>query len=713
MILVSDCSSYRCKVAIGQSTLTFVVGSFFVLILTMSHQAFAGASNFGTTGLIDIPTARMANDATLTTTVSTSDRYDNFALTYQALPWLEATFRYRRVVDAEGLDRQNWSDYYDRNFAAKFRLLEEGYYVPQIAIGMRDFVGTGLVGSEYLVASKKIGNFDFTLGIGWGDLAGDDDLKNPLIYLSDSFSDREDGDAGGSAAGKVPLGSLFQGENVGLFGGVSYQFDRYPVRLTLERNPEYNRYDVSNFGVEKPESDYSYGLEWDITPNLTFAFGSQQGIDWSMRIALQADTSRKTPKRAAYYRDVTASQQNIDGEEWYPALLRDMEQSGLLLLDGTIEETTGIAYLRIGNQDFPIWADVISRATALADLYLPASVNTIEFTVEDRGYTALNARVNRPSAYIPEENLDVREIYPVYTAAHIIDEPDYITDFLQNKIAFDLGITARVQLFDPDAPFRYGIGIAAGTVIPLPDDFLIRATYNHTLVQNFDESTRVSNSVLPHVRTDIVEYLEDENRLYNLYLEKRGSLNADTNWRGFGGVLEEMYTGVGGEILYHPYKSRLGFGASLAWVKQREPDDDFATRDYEVMTGFVSAFWATPFNNYDVALHLGRYLAKDIGGTLEVRRTFDNGWSVGAWATLTDVSSKEFGEGSFDKGIFLRIPLDSLFNRNTRKAFYSSIRPVQRDGGQRLDGFSGTIWYDKNDTRFDFINNKRRAKIEY
>ena len=60
------------------------------------------------------------------------------------------------------------------------------------------------------------------------------------------------------------------------------------------------------------------------------------------------------------------------------------------------------------------------------------------------------------------------------------------------------------------------------------------------------------------------------------------------------------------------------------------------------------------FYNYDVAVHAGQYLAKDVGATLEVRRTFRNGWQLGAWATMTDVSSEDFGEGSFDK--------DSIFN---------------------------------------------------
>ena len=80
---------------------------------------------------------------------------------------------------------------YDRNYELKARLLNETTYVPQVAVGIRDLVGTGVWGSEYLVASKKFGNFDVTAGMGWGRLAGNGDFNNPMIHLSDSFDSRD------------------------------------------------------------------------------------------------------------------------------------------------------------------------------------------------------------------------------------------------------------------------------------------------------------------------------------------------------------------------------------------------------------------------------------------------------------------------------------------------------------------------------------------
>ena len=79
----------------------------------------------------------------------------------------------------------------------------------------------------------------------------------------------------------------------------------------------------------------------------------------------------------------------------------------------------------------------------------------------------------------------------------------------------------------------------------------------------------------------------------------------------------------------------------------------------------------------------GRYLAGDWGGTLEIGRRFDSGIKVGAFATLTDVPFSRFGEGSFDKGIYVRIPLD-LFGAPARGRAEALSRPVQRVGGQRL-----------------------------
>ena len=84
-------------------------------------------------------------------------------------------------------------------------------------------------------------------------------------------------------------------------------------------------------------------------------------------------------------------------------------------------------------------------------------------------------------------------------------------------------------------------------------------------------------------------------------------------------------------------------------------------------------------------LHIGQYLAGDFGATVDVSRKFANGVSVGAWVTRTNVSAEKFGEGSFDKGMYLRIPFDVMTTTRTGNAANLVYQPLTRDGGARLN----------------------------
>ena len=55
-------------------------------------------SDYSTTGLIDIPTARFDEDGTLAVSVSRDERHRQFSITYQATPWLQTTFRYSGLI---------------------------------------------------------------------------------------------------------------------------------------------------------------------------------------------------------------------------------------------------------------------------------------------------------------------------------------------------------------------------------------------------------------------------------------------------------------------------------------------------------------------------------------------------------------------------------------------------------------------------------------
>ena len=90
-------------------------------------------------------------------------------------------------------------------------------------------------------------------------------------------------------------------------------------------------------------------------------------------------------------------------------------------------------------------------------------------------------------------------------------------------------------------------------------------------------------------------------------------------------------------------------------------------------------------NGFHGQVDVGRYLAGDWGATFALDREFDNGWKVGAYFTLTDMPFEEFGEGSFDKGIRLTVPVDFFAGNASRKSVSTSLASLTRDGGAKLN----------------------------
>ena len=152
-------------------------------------------NNHGSIGLTNIPTARFLDESAYGITFYDGQPDQKITLTSSPFDWLEASFFYTSI---DGRRPEGFtSDYKDKGFNFKLRLKEEGI-LPAIAVGVYDIGGTGLYGGEYLVASYGLQNFDFHLGMGWGQLSGGTRVKNPLIYLDERFKNRSTIQGGGN-----------------------------------------------------------------------------------------------------------------------------------------------------------------------------------------------------------------------------------------------------------------------------------------------------------------------------------------------------------------------------------------------------------------------------------------------------------------------------------------------------------------------------------
>ena len=147
--------------------------------------------DFGGVGLIDMPSARMAPDGELSAGASFFENTQHYNLGFQILPWLEGSFRYSGLQHFD----PEFPVYYDRSFAIKARLWDETEFFPAVAVGINDLVGTGVYSGEYVVASKRaFGDFDASIGAGWGRVGLDRCLQEPVHAVFKFHPDPSDPD---------------------------------------------------------------------------------------------------------------------------------------------------------------------------------------------------------------------------------------------------------------------------------------------------------------------------------------------------------------------------------------------------------------------------------------------------------------------------------------------------------------------------------------
>ncbi|GEA60104.1 hypothetical protein VCO01S_12970 [Vibrio comitans NBRC 102076] len=81
---------------------------------------------------------------------------------------------------------------------------------------------------------------------------------------------------------------------------------------------------------------------------------------------------------------------------------------------------------------------------------------------------------------------------------------------------------------------------------------------------------------------------------------------------------------------------------------------------------------------------VGEFLAGDIGARLDFSKQFDSGVIAGVFASFSDLTPEEYGEGSFTKGFYISIPFDVMTVRPSQNRANFTCLPITRDGGQML-----------------------------
>ena len=95
---------------------------------------------YGMPGLLDMPSGLAMPDAEIGMSIAGFHGNLRQTLSFQITPRLTGSFRYSVIERVElGKPRR-----YDRSFDLHYQLLDEKGWRPAVAIGARDFIGTGI-----------------------------------------------------------------------------------------------------------------------------------------------------------------------------------------------------------------------------------------------------------------------------------------------------------------------------------------------------------------------------------------------------------------------------------------------------------------------------------------------------------------------------------------------------------------------------------------
>jgi hypothetical protein len=774
-------------------------------------------NNYGSTGIIEIPSAHMAPDGALSMGASFMRNIEHYNFSFQALPWLEADFRYSGLshFDAE------YPVYYDRSFALKARLWDENDVLPAVALGINDTVGTGIYSGEYLVASKSLGDFDATLGLGWGRFGSTGLIRNPFALRFKSFGNRSIL----TTPGGTDFGAFFHGQNIGPFGGLIWHTPVEGLSLLTEYSGDAYTLEASA-NTFKPRNQLNLGVSYQATSNITLGLDWLYGTSIGGNIAFQLDPSTEAytqhigdaPLPPLHVRTPEKQQQALNNllELHNPQLNTATKQAAdhrSALVDALWGQTPAPGDIAINGRTLLIrinagnpeticasmsqlvvryGADidmvtielgssgkrtrcVVGRAGALVHTVLQddqgawmlgtlaaAPILTIDASLppgqeRQTALAAILADATKQKITILALSLSDSEVIVYYSntryfheqeavdrlvrilladapaniekfrllptlgsvpqkefdilraptersisqtgSYQILGEGNALTDApLQNPVLaqgergafprFSWGIFPqfRQEFFDPDNPFAVQLLAGLEGTVELMPQLSLTGEAEANIYDNFNTG-RPPDSALPHVRTDFLTFFtQGKNGIGELEANYQFRLAPDVFAVARAGYLESMYAGVGAEVLWRPENQRWAVGADLFDIQERNFDRLFGLQNYHVVTGHVSLYYESPWYGLLFAVHAGQYLAGDRGVTVEITRSFSTGVEVGAFFTKTNVSAALFGEGSFDKGFIVKIPLGWTLPISTQNGLNMVLRPVQRDGGQRLDG---------------------------
>ena len=659
---------------------------------------------YGVPGIVDMPAATMQADGALSVTSTRFAGIGRTALTFQISPEVAATLRYSTIrswndafcpPDCTGINAD--ATLYDRALDLRLRLAREGTFLPALTLGLQDVTGTGLQSGEYLVATKTLTpTLRLSAGLGWGRYGSYGSIGAP-------FGPRPANAGPGPDGVDLHADQWFRGD-VAPFAGLEWQFA--PTwGLKAEYSSDAYAEESGLRGNFDRRSPFNFGVEYQRGEMMRFGAYALYGAEIGLSMQIQLNPRQRpmggiggTGPEPVKPRPDFAEEPELYADSWVneptanalitETLTSHLKRSNIQVEALALGPTT--VQVRFRNLAYDAEAQAVGRVARAMSQTMPASVTTFEIVPVINGIAASKVTLTRADVealeFAPNGAAALRARAGIGDAGAVPGGLTFNPD-LYPKFSWALSPFARVRLFSGDADFMADAGLRLSGRAEILPGLVFSGAVTKIVGGTIRDTGPAPALGLPPVRSDINRYdVEGDPALESLQAAWYGRLGPDLYGRVTLGYLERMFGGVSAEVLWHP-QGRWAFGVETSYVLQRNADQGlgFGDYDYGVTTAHVSTYLQLG-QGYHAQLDVGRYLAGDLGATLSLDRWFENGWKVGAFATLTDA-----GTGAFDQGIRLQVPVSWITGRPSPKITPLTLRSLGRNEGARLE-VSGRLY---------------------
>lgn len=636
-------------------------------------------------GYINMPSARMGCEGEIGAGYAHVSPYNIYSMRAQLTNWLEAAGNYRIFIGVEDpvLSCYGFGDLSDKGANLKLSIIrpeDSDYALPGFAVGLDDFLGTKAFNGEYVVMTKVHFPLNLEWSIGYG-------------------FDRYNGWFGGAIwfpflCCKYPF--LRPLSLIGEFDGNNYRHDPHPrgrdVKTRFNAGIKYRLFDRVDLSV-----NYIRGKKLGASISTFYNFGYTNGflpkIHDCLPYRAPINTERVGPLRS----------ENVMAQDFYYA----MREQGFDLLEvATGFDACGnkILKLVVYNNKYRLERDVRIRLNNLVAYLSPVDVDKVVIVRVSEGFPIQEYHYPMPFVrrfsidWIGNPELDALVPMRNPLCRHP-ETPHVIFSKPLELVNFEVLPKTRTVFGSSTGKFKYAVGLNYGI-----NGFLWGNIYYSMLfgtiffsdLEGVSSIDRLNPSQLINVQTEALDYFKQQGvTIDNFYLQKNWYMGRGWFSRLAVGYFEQMYGGVGGEVLYYPVnENQFAFGIEGAVVKRRKKTglgfqntirklEGFC--EYQVpFTGsqyFLSLYYDLPQLNIEAKVMGGKFLANDWGARFELSRYFCSGLRITIWYTWTNGNDRINGRQYYDKGIALSMPLDIFYTHTERDLWHYGMSAWLRDVG--------------------------------